>query len=88
MLEHSHFLIFVGFGIACVGFLAWNYVNFSVRGSLGSETYRRLAFTEYWRAVKQRWGSYWPLYTVSICIPVGIILMFAAIIYSNHLRLK
>jgi hypothetical protein len=88
MLTRAHLGIFIGFGIACVGFIALNYVNFSLQNTLGFRGFRSLTRGEYWRAVKKRRGSPWPLITASICIPLGIVIVFGTIIYNNHVRLK
>jgi hypothetical protein len=78
-------LMWWGFGIATVGFIAMNYVSFRMR-KLGLN--RRGHFQSgQWSMLRRHVGR-WPLYTAAICIPAGIITVFVAIIYSNHLRLK
>jgi drug/metabolite transporter (DMT)-like permease len=81
-------LLIIGFGIACVGFIALGCVNFSVRRSLKKWEWRPIKRTEYWAAVKGRAQWRWLLYGGAICIFAGIVAMFGAIVHNNQMRLR
>jgi hypothetical protein len=75
-------LNFVIFGF---GGLARLYMNHQIRQMLlpnGS----RIRFTErsYIQLIKEKRAQTWPLIMAAICIPLGVIIAFAAVIWSNH----
>jgi hypothetical protein len=88
MSEGPKVLLSIGFGIACIGFAALNYMNFSLQKHYRHGVWPRVTLKEYWRLVKERWVWRWPLYLAAICIPVGIVMTFGAIIYNNHMKVR
>ena len=79
--------VLIGFGIFCVGGLARAYMDFAAHGMRMFSDFRR-GNTEvsYWRLVKQRRAKVWPFVVCVVCIPLGIVVAFGSIIWSNHLR--
>jgi hypothetical protein len=79
--------MWLGFGIACVGFVALNYIGFVMRQRSLTRISRSKLQRRDWSAIKQRVGS-WPVYVAAVCIPVGILMVFSAIVFNNQLRMK
>jgi hypothetical protein len=88
MLEGPNEFLWIGFAISCVGFGALNYANLTMRWHYRNLDWRRMTRAEYWSLVKERWAWPWPFYAAAICIPVGIIVTFSAIVYNNHVKLR
>ncbi|UWZ82887.1 DUF4570 domain-containing protein [Occallatibacter riparius] len=80
-------IMWIGFVIAGAGFFALNYANVRIPRQSVNRGPRHPLETRYWSLVKEHVGR-WPLYTAAICIPLGIIITFGAIIYNNHLKLR
>lgn len=78
--------LWVGFGIACVGFMALN-MSHRMRQQGFTRNPRRLSLVRDWGLIKQHVGV-WPLVIAAVCIPAGIIMTFGAILYNNHSGLK
>jgi hypothetical protein len=88
MLETPKLLLWIGFAVACVGFAALNYANFGLRKRLGLGIVQKIPRTEVRRAYRNQTRARWPFYIAAVCIPLGILLAFSAIVYNNHVRLK
>jgi hypothetical protein len=87
MLRGPMAIMWIGFAIAGAGFFALNYANVRIPRQTVNRGARHPLETSYRSLVKQHVGR-WPLYTAAICIPLGIIITFGAIIYNNHLKLR
>jgi hypothetical protein len=76
--------LIIGFAISCVGVFARVYMDFAEHGMKMFSTLRR-GNTEvsYWRLVKQRRARAWPLFVSVVCIPLGVIVVFGSILWSN-----
>jgi hypothetical protein len=77
-------MLVVGVVLFCVGGLARVYMNALIaRSALASS---RLYWTEarYTRLIRERGAKVWPLVVVVTCIPLGMLLGFAAIICANY----
>jgi hypothetical protein len=83
------FPIVFGFVVACIGMLARIYMDFSVKdGDILSRPTGRNTEMEYERLMKEQGAPSWPLYVALTCIPLGIAIVFGAILWRNHLKLR
>lgn len=80
--------MWIGFTIACVGFVALNYANFRTRKGLGLGVAQRISHAEAKQLAHGQRPPRWSVYTASICIPLGILIAFGAIVYNNHIRIR
>jgi len=72
----------------CVGILARTYMNLTInKGQLwgGRRGVTELAYA---RLIKERHAPTWPLIVTVVCVPIGIAVMFAAIAWNNHLKVR
>lgn len=72
-----------GFALFCIGGLARTYMNLRLNrhlwhGQKGQSTERR-----YLQLIKQRKASIWPLVLTLVLVPLGIVILFGAIIWHN-----
>lgn len=84
MQESAKVWVAIGFGIFCVGGVARAYMDFAANGMRMFYKFRR-GNTElsYWRLIKERNAPTLPLILSVICIPLGILVVFGAIIWVN-----
>jgi hypothetical protein len=79
--------VLIGFAISCVGIVSRTYMDFSAHGrKMFTDFQRGNNQVNYWRRFKQRRASVWPFFVSIVCIPVGIIIVFGSIIWSNQFR--
>jgi hypothetical protein len=75
-----------GFVVFCIGGIGYAYMDYSVHGTRMFYDFKRgNCIAAYRRLIQERVAPGWPLY-VSICMPLGIVIAFASILISNHLR--
>jgi hypothetical protein len=87
MLRGPMQVLWVGFGIACAGFVALNYISYRMRQQGFKRNAGRRLSSRNWEMIRQCVG-WWPFVVAGVCIPAGILMAFSAIIYNNHLRLR
>jgi hypothetical protein len=64
-------------------------MDFSSRnGRLWGGQSARNTELSYMRLVKETHAPAWPLYVSWTCVPLGIAVMFGAILWHNHLKLR
>ena len=82
-------ILALGFIISCIGIFARIYMDRSVSRArrLGAHRGRNTELT-YLHLVKQQRAPSWPLVLAASCIPLGIVIIFGAILWNNHLRLR
>jgi hypothetical protein len=86
-MHHTAILgVWIGFAIFCVGGIARAYMDFAAHGMRMFYDFRR-ENTEraYWRLVKQHRALAWPFFISIVCVPLGIVMVFGSIIWSNKL---
>jgi len=88
MLTGLHQAVFIGLGIACVGLGCRGYMDLCLRRHGRYRGWKHNTEREYFRLMKELKVPRWPLFAAIIFVPLGMILMFGAIIYSNHMRLR
>jgi hypothetical protein len=85
-MSHSFVLMLV-FGIVlfAVGALTRTYMNVVIgRSPLSDGSGARSTELRYWRLIKAQGGRVWPLVVTVVFIPLGILVVFAAFIWSNQ----
>jgi hypothetical protein len=83
------FILAVGFIVFCIGGFARVYMDSSWKnGRFWGGHSTRNTELNYIRMEKETGKSRWPVYLAAICIPLGIAIVFGAILYYNHLRLR
>jgi hypothetical protein len=83
------FIVALGFIVFCIGGLARTYMNLSLnKRSLPGEQKRRSTELRYKRLMKEHDAPAWPLFVAITCMPLGIVIIFFAIAWSNHIRLR
>ncbi|HEY1903208.1 MAG TPA: hypothetical protein VGG56_12290 [Terracidiphilus sp.] len=89
-MKNLPFIVAIGFIVFCVGGLARVYMDFSSKNGRfwGGNSAQKNTELSYIRMAKETGKSQWPVYLAAICIPLGIAIVFGAILYHNHLRLK
>jgi hypothetical protein len=79
--------LIIGLAIFCVGGVARAYMDFAAHGMKKFSNFRRgNTEAKYWRLVKQRRARAWPLFVSVVCIPLGVIVVFGSILWSNNHR--
>jgi hypothetical protein len=88
MLKNLDFYVAIGFITFCIGGLARTYMNITLDG--WSSFVRSKGNTEkrYKQLMKEKGAPAWPLIVTVILMPLGIVIAFAAIGWSNHLRAR
>ena len=76
-------LIILGFVIFGVGAVTRMYMNFKIKRFMPSRSI--LASTEigYWRLMRERKVPLWPFLTTCLCLPMGIVGVFAGVLMSG-----
>ena len=78
------FSIAIEFIVFCIGGAARVYMDFSVNGWRAAYDFKRgNTGSTYWQLVKQQSVPAWPLLLSVTCIPLGVLIMFEAIIRVN-----
>jgi hypothetical protein len=79
--------VLIGFAVFCVGGVPRAYMDFAASGMKMFSDFRG-GNTEvnYGRLVKQRRVRAWPFYVCVVCVPLGIVIVFGSILWSNHLK--
>ena len=67
-------ILAIGFVICSIGMYFMTYVEHRLNRPRGAP-----------KPADRRGGRVWPLYIAFTCIPLGIAIMFAAIVWKNHL---
>lgn len=82
-------ILALGFIVSCVGIFARIYMDRSVNRArpLGAHRGSNTELT-YLHLVKQHRAPSWPLFLAASCIPLGFVIIFGAILWNNHLRLR
>jgi hypothetical protein len=69
-----------------MGGIGYAYMDYSVHGKRMFYDFKRGNFiTGYRRLIQKRAAPAWPLY-LTICVPLGVVIVFASILMSNHPR--
>jgi hypothetical protein len=81
------FDLMLGFGMVlfAVGGVTRAYMNAVISRSArpdGSGT--RSTERRYWRLIKEQGARVWPFWITVVCMPLGVLLAFASIIWSNR----
>jgi hypothetical protein len=82
-----HFELMLGFGMVLftVGAVARTYMNAVIRQSpLSKDSGTNSTELRYWRLIKERGARVWPFWVTVVCMPLGVLLAFASIIWSNN----
>jgi hypothetical protein len=83
------FIVVLGFVVFCIGGLARTYMNISLsKRSLSGGQKRRSTELRYKSLMREHNAPAWPLFVAITCMPLGIVIIFFAIAWSNHLRLR
>ncbi len=79
--------IAIGFAIFCVGGFARIKMDYAANGMRMFHDFRR-GNTEkaYWKLIKEHRAPAWPFFLSIVCVPLGVVVLFGSIIWSNHLR--
>ena len=78
-----------GFVIFGIGALSRAYMNILISQSpLSGGSNTRSTELRYKRLIKEKGARSWPLVVTVTCMPLGILLVFAAIVGSNYLGTK
>jgi type III secretory pathway component EscT len=76
-------LVFGGL-LFIVGVLARSYMNIKIAQAQSNDSTTHSTQIRYMRLVRNNGASRWPLIIAVVLMPLGIILTFGAIIWSNH----
>lgn len=84
-MSHAMVGVATGFAIFCVGGVARAYMDFSANGMKMFSDFRR-GNTElaYWKLVKEGHAPVLPFFLSVVCIPLGVVIAFGSILWSNH----
>ena len=83
------FILALGLIVSCIGVFARIYMDISLsHAHLSDSQKRRNTELRYFHLIKQRGVPAWPLVVAISCIPLGIVIIFGAIVWNNHLRLR
>jgi hypothetical protein len=79
-----HFVLMLAFGVAIfvVGGIARTYENIKISQSSVHNWGTWSTELRYMRLVRERVAPLWPLIVASVCMPLGILISFAAILWS------
>jgi hypothetical protein len=78
-----------GFIVFGIGGLSRTYMNILISQSLLSDgSNARSTELRYKRLIREKGARVWPLIVTVICVPLGILLVFTAIVGSNYLASK
>ena len=83
------FEIMLGFGmfVFTVGVLTRTYMNAVIsRSSRPDGSGTRSTELRYWRLIKEQGARVWPFWVTVVLMPLGILITFAAIIWSNRVE--
>jgi hypothetical protein len=86
--QHLNALIPIGFVIFCLGGLARTYMNISLDGWKSFVRSKELTEQRYRRLMKEQGAPAWPLIATVTFMPLGVVLVFGAIVWSNYLRAR
>ena len=77
-------LLAAGFVLFGIGVLSRTYMNMLIGQSpLSDGSNTRSTELRYKRLIREKGARVWPLVVTIICVPLGILLAFAAIVGSN-----
>jgi hypothetical protein len=79
----SNALLVLGFLTFGLGGLARTYMNRQIRKRMPSRSIWASTEIGYWRLVQDRQAPKWPLFVTLVCLPVGVVLVFTAVIISS-----
>ena len=83
------FILALGFIVSCIGIFARIYMDISLsHAQLSNSQKGRNTELRYFHLIKQRGVPVWPLVVAVSCVPLGIVIIFGAIAWNNHLRLR
>lgn len=86
MLSSLFVVLFLGFVVFCIGILARTYMNRTLNdGRLWGVEKGRSTELRYFQLVRKKRVPAWPLAVSTICISLGIAVMFGSILWNNHL---
>jgi hypothetical protein len=88
MRDDAMLFFLIGLLLAFTGLASRGYMDFCLRRHNRHRGWRYNTEAEYMRLIKDRQARRWPLYTSIVLTPIGIIMVFGAIVYNNHMRLK
>jgi len=82
-------MIVIGFALFCIGGLARTYMNIALNNHFWRGQWRK-GSTEgrYLHHIRNSGAPVWPLIIGPICMVLGVIVVFSAIVYHNRLQLR
>jgi hypothetical protein len=83
----ARFLLMLGSGVLLfgVGVAARTYMNIAIgKMRMSNGPYPRSTELKYKRLIKDHGAQTWPLALTAICMPLGVLITFAAIIFNNR----
>lgn len=82
----ERFVLMLVFGVVLfiVGVLARTYMNIKIAQAQSDDPNTRSTEIRYMRLVRNNGASLWPLIIAVVLMPLGVILTFGAIIWSNR----
>src|ERR1035441_10603238 len=82
-------MLVVGVLLFGIGAITRTYMNIMInRSPLPDGPGARSTELRYKRLIKEQGGKVWPLVVTIICIPLGVLLAFAAIICNNQMTAR
>lgn len=76
-------MLIVGFVLVLTGTATRTYMNIVIdRSPLAGNTFTRSTELRYRRLVREQGAPLWPLAVTVACVPLGIVIAFAAVILS------
>lgn len=83
------FMLVSGVLLFGIGAITRTYMNIMIsRSPLSRSSGARSTELRYRRLIKEQGAQLWPLVVTIICIPLGIIVTFAAIIWNNQMTTR
>jgi hypothetical protein len=87
MSRNLLWIVGLGFIVFCIGALARTYMNLSLnKQSRQGERGRGSTELRYKSLMKDHGAPVWPFVVTMTCMPLGIVIIFFAIAWSNHMR--
>ncbi len=88
MSRNLDFILDLGFLIFCVGGLARTYMNYSLDGWSLRGQFTGITEKRYKRLMKEKGAPAWPLIVTVTLMPLGVVIGFGAILWSNLMRAR
>ena len=66
-----------------VGALTRSYMNRQIRAQIPSRPIWASTERGYWRLVKKGCAPSWPLFVTVACLPLGVVMVFAGVLFTG-----